>query len=364
MLTKGTKNRSSLQIAKKVERMAGSLNGFSGYNSIGLTFTFLNQHFEEAFDLFAESLLKPSFDDREMKKRRQSILAAIRQQEDNLSGLAFRLFRKVLYERHPYRLDLLGTPDTVQKLTRDDLKQYYQQVIVPENMVLTIVGDVNREQAISAAKEAFGKFGKKNFMPPSLPEEVPLQQKKREEVYKKKEQAHFVLGFLGTTFQHRDRYPIEVLGAALSRQGGRLFHGLRDRKSLAYALTFVASPNLDPGYLGVYMGTHPDKLEKAITAVLRELKKVKEEGLTEEEVVRAKKYLIGNFEIGLQTNGAQANQVSLDELYGLGFDHYRKYPLEIEKVTREDVLRVARDYFNLDAYALAIVRPPRDVPQK
>jgi zinc protease len=111
------------------------------------------------------------------------------------------------------------------------------------------------------------------------------------------------------------------------------------------------------------MGTHPNKLETAIEAVLRELKKVKEKGLTGEEVDRAKKYLIGNFEIGLQTNGAQANQMSLDELYGLGFDHYQTYPQEIEKVTKEDVDWVAKKYLNLESYALAIVRPPRGSPR-
>jgi zinc protease len=108
------------------------------------------------------------------------------------------------------------------------------------------------------------------------------------------------------------------------------------------------------------MGTHPDKLERAIEGILRELRRVKEEGLTEEEVERAKRYLIGNFEIGLQTNGAQANQISLDELYDLGFDHYEKYPQEIGKVTKEEVHRVAKEYFNLDTYAIAIIRPPME----
>jgi zinc protease len=152
---------------------------------------------------------------------------------------------------------------------------------------------------------------------------------------------------------------LEVLDAALSGQGGRLFYELRDKESLAYALDFIANPNLDPGYIGVYMGTHADKLERAIEGVLRELKRVKEGGLTEEEVRRARQYLIGNFEIGLQTNGAQANQMSIDELYGLGFDHYQKYPQEIQKIKREDVQQVAKKYFNLEAYAIAIIRPPR-----
>ena len=363
MVTKGTRNQSSLEIAKKVERMAGSLNGFSGYNSFGLTFTFLSQHFEEAFHLLTEVIRQPSFDREEMEKRRRLVLASIQQQEDELGRLVFKLFRKTLYEKHPYRMDPLGTLDSVQKITQNDLKEFYQRVALPENMVFTVVGDVNQNQVLLAVKKGFGDLKKESLSTPSILQEPPLQTKRRAEIVKTKEQAHFVLGFLGISYHHPDRYALTVLEAAIAGQGGRLFSELRDKQSLAYALSFMAQPNLDPGFIGVYMGTHPNKLETAIEAVLTELKKVKEKGLTEEEVERAKKYLIGNFEIGLQTNGAQANQMSLDELYGLGFDQYQTYPQEIQKVTREDVNRVAQKYFNLEAYAIAIVRPPKDKPR-
>jgi len=360
MVTKGTQNQSSLEIAKKVEKMAGSLSGFSGYNSFGLTFRFLSQHFEEAFSLFIDIIKQPSFDPVEMEKRRRLILASIRQQEDDLGQMVFKLFRKTLYEKHPYRMDALGTVDSIQRLTQKDLKEYYQRIAVPENMVLTVVGDVDLDQVVVAVKNGFGSLPRIGFVPPSITQEKSLQEIKRSEIYKEKEQAHFVLGFLGITLQDKDRYAIEVLDAALSGQGGRLFYELRDKESLAYALGFIGNPNLDPGYIGVYMGTHPDKMERAIHGVLRELRKVKEEGLTEDEVERAKRYLIGNFEIGLQTNGAQANQMALDELYGLGFDHYQRYSQEIQKITREEVHQAAKKYFSLEAYALAIIRPPKE----
>ncbi len=358
MMTKGTENHSSLEIAKKVQRMAGSLTGFSGYNSFGLTFTFLSQHFEEAFSLFAEVINHASFDSVEMEKRRRLILAALRQQEDDLGRMVFKVFRKTVFEKHPYRMDSSGTLESIQSLTQKDLKEYYEQMVIPQNMVLTIVGDVDPNQVVSAVKKEFGLLRRGPFVPPSIPEEKSLQKIKRTEFYRNKEQAHFVLGFLGVSLRDQDRYALEVLDAALSGQGGRLFYELRDRESLAYALDFSASPNLDPGFIAVYMGTHPDKLERAIGGVLRELKRVKEGGLTEEEVQRAKKYLIGNFEIGLQTNGAQANQMSFDELYGLGYDHHERYPREIQKVSKEDVNRVAKKYFNLEGYALAVIRPP------
>jgi zinc protease len=358
MVTKGTERQTSLEIAKRVERMAGSLSGFSGYNSFGLTSTFLSQYFDEAFALFTETLRQPAFEEGEMEKRRRLLLATIRQQEDDLDRMVFKLFRKTLYEKHPYRMDTLGTLESIQSLTREELKEYYWKLMIPENMVLTVVGDVDTKQVVLAVQKAFGDLKKDGFSPPSIPLESPLPQMRRSESYQKKEQAHFVLGFLGTTLRDRDRYALEVLDAALSGQGGRLFYQLRDKESLAYALAFMASSNLDPGFIGVYMGTHPDKLEIAIQGVLRELKKVKSEGLTEDEVERAKKYLIGNFEIGLQTNGSQANTMSLDELYGTGYNHYQKYPQEIQRVTKEDVHRVAQKYFNLEDYALAIIRPP------
>jgi zinc protease len=243
-------------------------------------------------------------------------------------------------------------------MTQKDLEEYYRRVVIPENMVLTVVGDVDQRRVLAVVKQGFGDLKRGSLHGPSILQETPLQKKRQTEITKMKEQAHFVLGFLGTSFQHPDSDALRVLEAALSGQGGRLFRELRDKESLAYALNFMAQPNLDRGFIGVYMGTHPSKLETAIQAVLRELRKVREEGLTEGEVDRAKKYLIGNFEIGLQTNEAQANQVSLDELYGLGFDHFQKYPREIQKVTREDVDRVARKYFDLESYAIAIIRPP------
>lgn len=360
MLTKGTKRQTSLDISKRVERMAGSLSGFSGYNSFGLTFTFLSKHFEEAISLFAEILKEPAFEKEELEKRKRLIIAAIRQQEDDLDKSVFRLFQKILYEKHPYKMDPLGTIDSIQRISEKDLMECYKRIAVSENMVLAIVGDVDKKQALETIKKEFGKIERKGFKYPDLPQELPPKKIKKVEDFREKEQSHFVVGFLGPSLKDRERYAVEVLDAALSGQGGRIFYELRDKESLAYAVSFIANTNLDQGYIGVYMGTHPSKLERAIESTLRELRKIKKEGLTDEEIERAKRYLIGNFEIGLQTNKSWANTLCLDELYGLGFDHYQIYPSEIQKVTREDINHVINKYINLEAYSIAIIRP-RDI---
>ena len=252
MVTKGTEDRNSFEVAKKVETMAGSINGFSGFNSFGLTFTFLSQHFEEAFALFAEMIKKPAFDTEEMEKRRRLIMAAIRQQEDDLSRLVFKLFRKTLFEKHPYRMDSLGTLESVRSMSQKGLKEYYERIVVPENMVLTVVGDVDEEQVILAARKAFGSLKRTALLSPIIPQEPPLQEIRRHETNKTKEQAHFILGFLGVPFRHKDRYALEVLDAALSGQTGRLFRELRDKESLAYALNFMVSQLGSGIYRGLY----------------------------------------------------------------------------------------------------------------
>jgi zinc protease len=357
MLTRGTNHRNNIEIAKKVETMAGSLGGFSGYNSFGLNFTFLSEHFEEAFALFVEILMEPSFDGEEMEKRRPLIIGAIERQEDDLSGVVFRGFRKALFQRHPYRMDPLGTASSILSLTREDLRRYYRKFAVPENTVLTVVGDVDPARVLSAAERSFGQVEGGHFSHPRIGQEEPPGKVRTETIYRNKEQAHFVLGFPGASFRDGERYALEVVDAALSGQGGRLFRQLRDQESLAYSVSFVGQPNLDPGFIGLYMGTHPAKLDTAIESALRELRKLKSEGLTPEEVERAKRYLIGNFEIGLQTNGAQANQIGLDELYGKGYDHATRYADEISRVTIEQVRRAIDRYLRLDAYTLAVIRP-------
>lgn len=360
MLTKGTRRQTGLEIAKRVERMAGSLNGFSGYNSFGLTFTFLSRYFDEAITLFGEILKEPGFKKDELEKRKRLLIAAIRQQEDDLDRLVFRLFHSILYDKHPYRMDPLGKIESIERMTEKELIEWYDKVAVTENMVISIVGDIDQNQAIEAIKKEFEGLERRGLTFPDIKPEPVSSKIKKAEIYKEKQQAHFVLGFLGISLKDKDRYAMEVLDAALSGQGGKLFYELRDKESLAYALSFIANPNLDQGYIGVYMGTHPDKLDRAIGSTLRELRKIKEEGLTDEEIERAKRYLIGNFEIGLQTNGAWANTLSLNELYGLGFDHFQRFPFEIQKVTREDINRVIKKYFNLEGYSLAIIRPKRN----
>ncbi len=357
MLTKGTTSRTALDIAREIESIAGGIDGDSGRNTFGVTTTVLSKFLDEGLDLFTDVVLNPSFPDTEIEKRRRDVLAAIRAQEDNPSSYAFRLFNQALFPTHPYGINTLGTEASVKALTRQQHVDYYRTYAVPNNAVLAVVGDVSTPEVVERIRAEFGRWPRRPVALPSPPPEKPHAAVTRVEEVKPKAQAQIILGMLGTTFRDPDRYALQVLNAVLSGQGGRLFYELRDKQSLAYALSSFSIEGLEPGAFGVYMGTAPEKVPQAIAGIEQELRRIRSEKVSAEELTRAKRYLIGSYEIDLQRNSTVAMNLALNELYGLGYDEYRRYPEKIEAVTAEDVLRVAQRIIRLDRYTLAVVRP-------
>ena len=360
MLMRGTKIHSAVELANLIESMAGEIDTFSGWNTFGLNAHFLSRYFKEAMSIIKEILCEPSFDPEEIEKLRPLLLAAIKQKEDRPPSLAFHYFYQTLYQNHPYGMDVLGTKETISKINRDDLINFYQKYVIPNNLVLAVVGDVHTEKVLATVEKLFGDWPKKEinlFKPPTpLPPSQDVIVKK----YLPKEQVHFVLGNLSTTLYSQDRYAMAVLDALLSGQGGRLFINLRDKKGLAYALSFVHREGIEPGIWGIYMATSPDTLKKAIDGVKNELEKLIKDGIKKEEVENAKEYVLGQFLIGLQTNSQQAISMALNERYGLGYNYDELYIENIKKVTKEDIIKVIKKYLAKKGYVLSLIGPIKD----
>jgi zinc protease len=359
MLTRGTELHTAQELAQEVDSMGATLGTFSGRNSFGVQAKGLSKDFPRLLSMVAEVIAKPSFPREEVEKIRGEVLADLGRERDTMLAWTMRLLRETLYERHPYRLSVLGTEETIGRIKRRDLMRYYKRYALPQNLVVAIVGDARWEEVLASVRDALRGMRKASFSPPPIPQEIKTRGiKKKEEVVQQKEQVHIALGFLGTALHDQDRFPLEVLEAALGRQGGRFFTQLRDKEGLAYVTAFFVRSDLDPGYLGVYLATSPPKVEQALQGIERILREVRDKGISQEELGQAKAYLIGNYAINLQGPRAMASAMAFDERYGLGWDFYQRYPREIEQVTREDVLRVAQKYVDLDSYTMVIVRPP------
>ena len=357
LLTRGTRRWTREELSKEVDSRAASLFGFSGRNSIGVSGKFLSKDFDKAIELISEMILTPTFPDEEIEKLRKETLAAIKRDQDNLPGYTFKLLYRELYREHPYGMPLKGTKRSVSSFTRDDLVEFSGSRLTPQEMVISIVGDFEAAYAEEAIKEVFGDFKREAAPAPELADEERPAQIRRTGEIKDKAQTNIGIGFIGATVTGEDRYPLSILTEVLSGQGGRLFIELRDRLGLAYSVSAFSNPGVDPGLIGVYIGTAPEKKDGAVEKILEELRKVTIEGITTEELERAKSALIGGYEIGLQEVGSQASDMAVNELLGIGYDHHKEYPNKIKQVTEEEVLRVAEKYLTLESYTISIVGP-------
>ncbi|MBI3326949.1 MAG: insulinase family protein [Nitrospinae bacterium] len=357
MLTKGTTRRSALALADQIESLAGELSGFAGRNSFGVSAEMLSRSTRQGLELLAEVILHPTFEPGELEKKRVDLLAAIKREEDDLFQLTFNLLVQTLFPKHPYGLKVLGTPESVSRLTRDDLLAWYRRYAMPNNLVLAVVGDVEAGVVQEEVAHLFGPWsaGALSLPPPGRdPQPIPGG---RAFLQREKEQTHILVGMRGTSVSNPDRYPLRVLDSILSSQGGRLFVELREKRSLAYTVTARSLEGLDPFVFFIYLATSPEKVDAALEGIRAELAKVREQGVTPQEVERAKQYLVGSYEIELQKNSSQAATLAFHERYGLGSQELEAYTEKILSVTPEVVQQVARAYLSLEQCTVAIVGP-------
>ncbi|MDF1613978.1 M16 family metallopeptidase [Desulfurivibrio dismutans] len=362
LLPRGAGDLDFRRLARTVADMAAEIDGFSGRNTFGLKGDFLARFFDQGLIIMRDILLTPAFAPDEAEKVRAELLANLRRQEDSLSSVAFREFNRSLFHGHPYALNTLGSTGTIQSLTADDLRKIYRQHARPNQLVLSVVGDVDADGVKNQVEELFGDWaataaadqGAAAVVETLLPPEPPV----RPEIVnltRDREQVHIIIGFLGTTITDRDRYALEILDQVLSGQSGRLFTELRDRRSLAYSLSSFSLLGTDTGSFGVYIGTSPEHREEAIKELWAQLYRVLSEPISDIELERARNVLIGNYRLGLQTNGAQAMEMALNETYELGLDFATHYPRRLEATSAEEVLAAARRYLLPERYIMVTI---------
>jgi len=357
LLTLGTKRFTAEHIADRSDATAAGLGGVAGRNSLGMRGDFLKEHWDECFDLFTSCLLEPTFDPKEIERERKAQLEDIASRIDHLSTVAFDQLAQQLYTTHPYRYPTVGTVESVKSLTIDDIRKAYERQLRPDMLSITVVGAVDATDTIARFEKAIGHIKPPQGTPRF---EMPMQDTwptapKNIATSRPKEQAHFALGFPGLDLFDERRWPLEVLNSVLGGQGGRLFLELRDKLSLCYSVSSFSMEGLAPGYFAIYMGTAQEKLVTAEAGIRRELEKVLETDVTPEELARAKRYLVGAHEIGLQRISSRANAMVYAELYGIGYDDYMRYAARVEAVTAKSVRDVARDLIRFDRSVRSVV---------
>lgn len=351
--TSGTKCYSEEEIIQKTEKIAGRLSSFGGRNTVGVSLSVLSPFEHEGAKLFANVISEPNFPPEIIERERSILVDTIKTQNDEASHVAIQLFLDRMFTDHPYGRDSQGKIETVSEIERKHLVNYYQAMAMQKNLMVVVSGHVDPNKWVDALEKQLtnlpvGSEWKKEFPLKGLDEPVrhfqPL----------KKEQSHIVMGYRSINMFDPRRYALHVLQSILAGQGGRLFVELRDKASLAYSVSPIRFDGLDSGYFGTYIGCSPDKGTKAISMMDAELKKIMDKKPSEEELTRAKRYLIGRHDIDLQGNSAFASSILFNEIYGVSRNEIFEFPEKINKVTADEVRDLAGNVFATNPVLVAV----------
>lgn len=355
MMLKGTRERSEEEISKFTEGMGASLSYFSGNNTLGIRLTLLSKDIEEGMGLFKEILTEPSFPQEILDREKKTITAVISATDDNIFESGMELFKKTLYKEHPYRSRAIGTVETVSALERKDVEGFYNEHLVSKNMTIGLFGDIEETRAKELLTGAFSAVPDKGPPVHKTVAERPISGVIKAEKTLNKRQSLVLMGFKGTTVNSKDRYTLQLITTVLSGVSGRLATRLREKLGISYSVGAFSVPAVDPGYVALYILTTQDNIETAKREFTDQIKILNKKGLTAAEIEAAKKELIGNHRAALQTNSAMAHQSTLDEVYGLGYDSYKRYDSIINSITNEEVTAVSKKYLKPSSHIYIIV---------
>lgn len=356
VMSKGTHNLSSLEIAEKVESIGAGLSTDTSNDYFLVSLKTITADFPEILALAAEILRFPSFPNHEIDLEKNIVLQNILSQKEQPFNLAFSQLREMIYGKHPYGFSVLGTEKTVTELTVKDLKQCHDKHFTPNNLIISLAGKINLDQAILIVEEIFGDWQPSNTNTPQMISYPLYSQSSHRKIEQATQQSIIMMGYLAPEMKHPD-YPVlklltTYLGNGLS---SRLFVELREKRGLAYDVSAFYPTRLDKSQFVVYMGTAPNNTEMGKKGLYDEIKRLREEKLSIEELETAKSKLLGQYALGKQTNGEFAQIFGWYETLGLGIEYDTIFPQQISNVTLEDIQRVANDYLQDDFLCTSIV---------
>ncbi|MDZ4677235.1 MAG: pitrilysin family protein [Oligoflexia bacterium] len=351
--TSGSRRYTESETASIIEDCAGSISAFGGRNSIGMTLESLKIHEERALTLFEDVLSNPIFPQEAVLREASIQKEHLRTRGDHPSSVAGQIFMDKIFKDHPYGRDLLGTNESISKLGTDSILEHWKKIVSSDNAVFVAVGDFDEDKQLKFFQEMCKGIGRGQKQESRF-DIAPLTENIHAYSRSEKEQSHIIVGYRGISFKDPDRYALQVLQAILAGQGGRLFLELRDKASLAYTVSPVHMDGIETGYFGVYIGCSPEKGKTAIKMIHQELDLITQKAPSDDEVERAKRYLVGQNHIGLQRNGSQASSILFDELYGIDCMDTFRFAEHLKELKAQDVQRVAQRLFNAPYVTVAV----------
>src|SRR5213595_69158 len=365
MLFKGTKTRSTNVIAQKIQDVGGYINAYTSFDQTVFWIDVPKDGVATALDVLADAMMNSTLPPKEYMKEQEVIRREFAMGLDDPDRVAGLLLFATAYQRHPYHFPVIGDIEIYNQLTQDQVMQYYKTRYVPNNLTFIVVGDVDAEKVRQQITEFFKAYPEKSLKPVFIPEEPP--QLGRREVHEEfaTELAHLSLAWHIPEVTNPDVPAIDLLSTILGDgRSSRLYRRVREEAGLAYRISAFSYTPGDPGLFGIDATLDPKKREAAEQLVLRMLDEVKQSGVTAEELMKAKKISLSHHLGALTTMRGQASDIGSNWLLTRNLNFSRDYLDAVQKVSADDIKRVAATYLTENNLTVISLNPKGSLAAK
>lgn len=361
MFFKGTKKRpTASDISHALDEIGADYNAFTSKEITAYHIKAASQHLPLVLDMLADMVWNSKFDEAEIEKERGVIIEELNMYEDTPMRRVGEIYEQLLWGDQPLGWDIGGRKEVIGKIKKTDFFDYINERYAPNNMVVTVAGNFDRDRAFSNINEHFGKEQKK-AVSGFLPVEEDQKKPALKVVYKKTDQAHLAVGFRGLRLADPDRYTAAVLGTILGGgMSSRLFVNVREKRGLCYYIRADHESYLDTGTLAASAGVDLKRIDEAIKVILLEFAQIAKEKVDDRELKKAKEYIKGKVILSWEDSRTVALSYGSDELMEGRVRPLGEYLKLIDEVTAEDVHRLSQFLVTESKLNLAVIGPFKD----
>lgn len=356
MLSEGTEKHSSKEIAEEIDFIGGAFSAAAGPDFANVSASALSQYNERLLAALSDILRNASFPEEELKLKKTNLIQELIMSRSKPDFLGNERFAKVIFGNHPYSL-VAPKPETVEKVSRKDLLDFYKKNYLPNDTVIVAVGDFKSAEMKALIEKYFGSW---KSGPEAKAVEATMPHQSGRKIYlidrPGSVQSRIKMGNVGIKKTDPDIYAMTVANQILGGAGtSRLFSNIRENKGYTYGAYSKVNPQREPGSFAAEAEVRTDVTAPALQEFIYELERIRNLQPAEKEITSTKNYLVGSFQLGLETQSGLAARLMEAELYKLPADYLETYGQKIMAVTPEDVQRVARKYIDLDNMVVTVV---------
>ncbi|MBI2266858.1 MAG: insulinase family protein [Armatimonadetes bacterium] len=347
LLLKGTTTRSADDLVQEMESVGGILDVRAGPDASECFAVTTGKHFAKGLDLLADIVKNAKLAPEEVEKMRQEILKRVESSKEDSYTTLYQIFLQHFYSLHPYRHPAIGYERTIRKITRQMILDYYQSYYVPNNMVISVVGNVSAPQATAEISQRFKDMKSKGFVPVSVFSEPVSRESQELSFYGQNKIAWILWGCAAPGVKSTDFPVMKILDVFLgSGMSSRVWLELRERRGLAYQLGSVFPKLMGPSHFLIYIATNQENAEECKKALIAEIDRFRKKGVSQEELDSAKRTVIGQYLLSAETSRSRAYESGWAEIYGFSSAYEQDFLRKVSQVTIEDVKRAAGRYLD------------------